>query len=78
MINFYRSCQKEPKQRKPIANFWLILFWMYCGIIRIHGGSIFVAFVGTPHPQIYILNEKISKFCIKYFNEKRNGMQHFL
>ena len=29
----------------------------YYGIIRIRGGSIFVEFVGTPHPRIYILNE---------------------
>ena len=30
---------------------------MNCGIIRICGGSIFMEFVGTPHPGIYILNE---------------------
>ena len=30
----------------------------YCGIIRIHGGSVFVEIVGTPH-RIYILNETI-------------------
>ena len=42
----------------------------YCGIIRIRGGSIFVEFVGTPHPRIYILNELISKIFIEHFNEK--------
>lgn len=31
--------------------------WDYCGIIRIHGSSIFGVFVGSPSPQIYILNE---------------------
>lgn len=31
----------------------------YCGIIRFHGDSIFIVFVGiySPPPQIYILNE---------------------
>ena len=47
----------------------------YCGIIRVRGGSIFVEFVGTPHPRIYILNETVSKIFIEHFNEKRNGMQ---
>ena len=37
----------------------------YCGIIRIRGGSVFVEFVGTPHPRIYILNEtKRSKILL--------------
>ena len=43
---------------------------IYCGIIRIRGGSIFVEIVGTPHPRIYILNETISKIVIEHFNEK--------
>ena len=49
----------------------------YCGIIRISGGSIFVEFVGTPHLQIYILNNIISKIFIKIivfikqFNKKK-------
>ena len=43
---------------------------IYCGIIRIRGGSIFVEFVGTHHPRIYILNEIISKIFIEHFNEK--------
>ena len=42
----------------------------YCGIIRIRGGSIFVEFVGTYHPRIYILNEIISKIFIEHFHEK--------
>lgn len=29
----------------------------YCGIIRVCGGSMFVVFLGRPHPLIYILNE---------------------
>ena len=52
-------------------------FYEYCGIIRIRGGSIFVEFVGTPHPRNYIFNE-IIRFFIEHFNEKRNGMQHAL
>ena len=51
---------------------------IYCGIIRIRGGSIFVEFVGTTHPRIYILHEIISKNFIENFNEKRNGMQDSL
>ena len=36
-------------------------------IIRIRGGSVFVEFVGTPHPRIYSLNEtKRSKNFIKH------------
>ena len=42
----------------------------YCGIIRIHGGSIFVEFVGTPHPRICIFNEIIIKIFIEHFNKK--------
>ena len=39
----------------------------YYGIIRIRGGSVFVEFVGTPHPRIYILSETIrSKKFIKH------------
>ena len=39
----------------------------YCGIIRIRGGSVFVEFVGNPHPRIYIVNETIrSKHFIKH------------
>ena len=30
---------------------------IYNGPIRIRGGSIFLEFVGTPHPRSYILNE---------------------
>ena len=41
----------------------------YYGIIRIRGCSIYVEFVGTPHPRIYIPNE-ISKIFIEHFNEK--------
>ena len=43
----------------------------YCGIIRIRGGSIFVEFVGTPHPRSYILNEIISTMFIEHLNEKK-------
>ena len=50
----------------------------YCGIIRIRGGSIFVEYVGSPHPRIYILNKTISKIFIEHFHENRNGMQHSL
>ena len=49
---------------------WLNFCLRYCGIIRIRGGSIFVEFVGTHHPRIYILNEIISKIFIEHFNEK--------
>ena len=51
---------------------------IYCGIIRIRGGYIFVEFGGTLHPRIYILNETLSEIFIEHFNEKRNGMQHYL
>ena len=44
----------------------------YCGIIRFRGGSVFVKFVGTPHPRIYILNVTISKNFIKH--ERITGM----
>lgn len=30
---------------------------LYCGIIRIWSGSIFVGFVGSPPPLIYIIKE---------------------
>ena len=43
---------------------------VYCGIIRIRGGSIFVEFVVTPHPRIYILNETIRTFLLNT-NEKK-------
>lgn len=33
----------------------------YCGIVRSRGGSIFVKFLGTSHPQINILHELINK-----------------
>ena len=39
-------------------------------IIRILGGSLFVEFVDTPHPQIYIRNET-TKFLLNTFMEKR-------
>lgn len=32
----------------------------YLGIIIFHGGSILVDFVGTSHPQIFILHELIN------------------
>lgn len=28
--------------------------WLYCGIISVRGGPMFVAFLGNPHPRIYI------------------------
>lgn len=31
---------------------------IYCGIIKIRFGSIFVVFVGYPRPRIYILDKK--------------------
>ena len=43
----------------------------YCGIIRIRGGSVFVEFVGTPHPRIDILNETIRS---KIFTLMKKGM----
>ena len=39
-------------------------------------GSIFVEFVGTLHPRIYILNVTIS--LIENFNDRMNGMKHSL
>ena len=46
---------------------------VYCGIIRIRGGSIFEEFVGTPHPLIYILNEIRSKKFIELFKRKKRN-----
>ena len=42
----------------------------YLGIIRICCGSIFMKFVGTPHPAIYTLYEIISIIFIEHINEK--------
>ena len=39
--------------------------------MRIHGGSIFVEFVETPHPRIYIINVIVSKTVIEHFDKKR-------
>ena len=47
---------------------------IYNGPIRIRGGSIFLEFVGTPHPRVYILNEIISKIFIEHFNEKQKSV----
>ena len=45
--------------------------------MRIHGGSIFVEFVETPHPRIYIINVIVSKTVIEHFDKKkRNDLQH--
>lgn len=33
------------------------IFFKYCGIIKFHGGSIFVVFEGSPLPRIYILDK---------------------
>lgn len=44
---------------------------IYCGIIKVRGGSIFVVFVGSPPPRIYTLNEsKFTKRYIYYWNWK--------
>lgn len=49
-----------------IKKSWII---KYCGITRIRGGSIFVVFVGSPSPRIYILNEyKFRKSYLSYWN----------
>lgn len=41
----------------------------YWGIIRIHVGSIFVVFISSPTPQIYIFDEnKIVKCYLSYWN----------
>ena len=47
----------------------------YCGIIWVRCGSIFVKFVGTPHPAFYTLYEMISNIFIEHINEKRYFMQ---
>lgn len=35
-----------------------LLTEIYCGVIRIQSCSIFMVIVGSPHQQIYILDEK--------------------
>ena len=44
-----------------IQRFFLFFLYVYCGIMRIRVVLIFVEFVRTPHPRIYILNEITSK-----------------
>lgn len=39
---------------------------VYCGIIRIRGGSIFVVFVSSPPPRIFVLHE--NKFWMSNFS----------
>lgn len=48
-----------------------------CGIIRIHGGSIFVEFVGSPPSQIYILHmNKVRKSFLCFWNWQLTYLQN--
>jgi hypothetical protein len=37
-----------------LTSFKYLKFYVYCGIIIVRGGSMFVDFMGHPYPQIYI------------------------
>lgn len=39
----------------------IIDWYIYCGIIRFGGGSVFVEFVSISHPRVIILHELIDK-----------------
>lgn len=47
---------------------------VYCGIIRFFGGSIFVKFVGSSHPQINYVRSKIK---IKWIGVKTRFFKNF-
>lgn len=47
----------------------LIIFTAtYCGIIIVHGGPMFVYFVGNPCTQIYITTNQYTILCLMFIN----------